>query len=363
MRSGETCFFSRPCTLCDNKDVPRLFNTLPTLLLAATLAALGCHAQNPPPSVLTSTTPGTQLSPDVARRVEVLLRQKAALPPGSTISVGPRTKGPFPGFDEISVAFTSVEGTTSHPIVFLISTDGKTLAQFSKFDISADPRNLVSAADRPARGGPASAPVLIVGFNDLECPYCARSHSTMFPAITDRYKDQVRIVYRDFPLDIHPWAMRAAIDTNCVGAQSTAGYWNVVDYIHAHAGEIGTAPAPPPTDPKASTPPAPKTLALANDQLDKLMREQGAFQKIDAAKLNACIAKQDTTAVEESKKIAQKLGVDSTPSVFINGAKIDGALPIEFLFKIIDQALIAEGKTPPPPYISPTPLVAPATSK
>jgi protein-disulfide isomerase len=322
--------------------VLRPFKSLPTLLLAATFAALGCHAQVPPAGSQT----GNQLPPDVARRVEVLLRQKASLPPGSTIAVGPRTKSSVAGYDEIAVSFTSDEGKTSHPITFLISTDGKTLAQFTKFDISADPRELVSAAGRPWRGGADSAPVLIVGFDDLECPYCARSHATMFPAITDRYKDQVRVVYRDFPLDQHPWAMHAAVDTNCLAAQSNGGYWNVVDYIHAHAGEIGTTPG---TD-KA---PESKTLPAATAQLDKLTREQGAFQKIDLAKLDACIAKQDGSAIEESKKLGSSLGVDSTPSIFINGAKIDGALPIEFLFKIIDQALIAEGKTPPPPYVAP----------
>ncbi|MEO7028331.1 MAG: thioredoxin domain-containing protein [Acidobacteriaceae bacterium] len=329
--------------------------TLPALLLAATFAVLGCHAQNPPAAPQT----GNQLSPEQARRIEVMLRQRASLPPGSIIQVGPRAHSELPGYDAIAVSFTSVEGKVSKPINFLLSTDGKTLAQFTKFDISADPRSLVSADGRPARGGPSTAPVLIVGFDDLECPYCASLHRNIFPAITDRYKDQVRIVYRDFPLDQHPWAMRAAVDTNCVGAQSPNGYWNVVDYIHAHAGEIGTPP-----EAKDGKAPAAKTLALADEQLDKLMRQQAAFQKIDLLKLDACIAKQDTTTIEESKKLATSLGVDSTPSLFINGAKIDGALPAEFLFRIIDQALIAEGKTPPPPYVAPaTPAPASPSSK
>jgi len=103
---------------------------------------------------------------------------------------------------------------------FLLSDDGKTLAQFNKFDISKDPKELVSASERPARGGPANSPVVIVGFDDLECPFCARMHAQLFPALLDRYKNQVRIVYRDFPLDQHPWAMRAAIDTKlCRRAQ------------------------------------------------------------------------------------------------------------------------------------------------
>jgi protein-disulfide isomerase len=329
--------------------VLRLVKTLPTLLLAATFAALGCHAQVP--------AAGTPLPLDIARRVEVLLRQKASLPPGSTIQVSPRTRSDFAGYDSIAVTFTSIEGQVSHPINFLISTDNKQVVQMTKFDISSNPRDLVSGEGRPARGGPPSAAVLIVGFDDMECPYCARLNADIFPAITDRYKDQVRIVYRDYPIEQHPWAMRAAVDINCLATESPAGYWNVVDYIHAHAGDIGTAPPAKNAKPGDTAPE--KTLEIANSQLDNLVREQAAFQKADASKLNACLNKQDTAGIEESKKIGLALGVDSTPTLFINGDKFDGALPIDFFFKMIDQALVAEGKTPPPPYVDPKAPPAP----
>ena len=238
-----------------------------------------------------------------------------------------------PGSMQISVTFTA-DGKTSKPVTFLLSTDGKTLAQFSKYDISKDPKPLVSGDGRPARGGPANAPVLIVGFDDLECPYCAKMHEQLFPALTQRYKDQVHIVYRDFPLDQHPWAMRAAIDTNCVGAQSPTGYWNLVDYIHAHAAEMGGDE---------------KSLAKANDTLDSLARDEGKRQKLNADALNACIAKQDDTAIKASMKLGESLGVDSTPALFINGEKMEGALPLEYVYRMIDNALIASGQTPPPP--------------
>ncbi len=337
-----------------------IFRRFSPLLLAASLTVLGwpmgCHAQAPAAVVI-----GSPLPPAIAHKVEVLLRQKAQLPPGATISIGPVTPSDVPGFDSIVVTFTNFEGQAARPATFLISADGKTVAQFNKFDISADPRALVSADGRPARGGPATAPVLIVGFDDLECPYCARLHESIFPAITRRYGDQVRIVYKDFPLDQHPWAMRAAVDVNCLAAQSPTGYWNLVDYIHAHASDIGTDPAAKdkPADPKADAPPD-KTLERADAQLDKLTREQGTLQHADAAKLDACIAKQDTTAIDASKEVATALNVDSTPSLFINGDKIDGALPIEFIFKVIDDALRSENVTPPPPYVAPAPPAPPA---
>ncbi len=300
--------------------------TFRALIFAITLAALGCHAQTP-------TEASEKLSPELTRRVEVLIRSRSSVPPDYDIQIGPRTKSEIPGFDAISVTFTS-DGKTSKPAIFLLSTDGKTLAQFNKFDISKDPKLLVSADGRPARGGPATAPVLIVGFDDLECPYCATMHKQLFPALTERYRDQIHIVYRDFPLDIHPWAMRAAIDTNCVGSQSALGYWNLVDYIHAHASELGGTE---------------KSLAKANETLDSLARDEGKRQNLNADALNACLVKQDDTAIKASMKLGESLGVDATPALFINGEKIEGALPLEFVYRMIDNALIASGQTPPPP--------------
>jgi protein-disulfide isomerase len=303
------------------------------------LAAAGCHAQTP--------AAGDKLSPELARRVEILIRDKANVSPEFEMSVGPRMKSEIPGFDKISVTFTS-DGKASKPAVFLLSEDGKTLAQFSKFDIGADPKNWIPLGERPARGGPANAPVVIVGFDDLECPYCAKMHAQVFPALEARYGKQVRIVYRDYPLtQIHPWAMRAAIDVNCAADQSTDAYWNLVDYIHAHAGEMGGDE---------------KSLAKANDALDKLTRDEGQKQKLKMDELNACIAKQDDGAVKSSMAMGEDLGLGETPVLFVNGEKLEGALPVEYLFRIIDRALVAAGQTPPPPIPVPVNAAAPVAA-
>jgi protein-disulfide isomerase len=298
------------------------------LTFALTLAALGCRAQTP-------VQDAGKLSPELARRVEVLIRSKSSVPADYDIQIGPRIKSEMPGFDKIVVIF-SADGKASKPIEFLLSTDGKTLAQFNKYDISKDPKDLVSATGRPGRGGPSSAPVVIVGFDDLECPYCAKMHAELFPAILERYKSQVHIVYRDFPLDQHPWAMRAAIDTNCVGAQSATGYWNMVDYIHAHAGELGGDE---------------KSLVKANAALDTLARDEGKRQNVNANFLQACLAKQDDAAIKASVKEGEALGVEATPALFINGEKVEGAQPLANVYRMIDTALLAAGQTPPPPAI------------
>ena len=99
--------------------------------------------------------------------------------------------------------------------------------------------------------------------------------------------------------------------------------------------------------------------------LDSLAREEGKRQKVNADTLNACLTKQDDTAIKASVKLGESLGVESTPVLFINGEKVEGALPMEYVYRMIDNALIASGQTPPsPPPAAPVqapPAATPAT--
>ena len=273
----------------------------------------------------------SRLSPELAWKIEALLRSKMELPKMATLQIGPRTASEIPGYDLISINY-SVSGKNSQPIPFLVSRDGSTLVQFNKFDISVDPRKVVTIQDRPMLGGDEKAPVSIVVFDDLECPFCARLHATLLPAVLDRYKDMVRVVYMDMPSAGHPWALRGAVDTACLAKQSPEGFWDAVETIHLRAGELG--------GPKRS-------LAAANESLDAIVKEEGEKKHVDSARMNECVAKQDATEVEASIRQADALHVDETPTLFVNGARIEGAVPKEFLFQMIDSALIAEGKTPP----------------
>ena len=154
-------------------------------------------------------------------------------------------------------------------------------------------------------------------------------HAQLFPALLDRYGASVHIVYRDYPLSQHPWAMRAAVDANCVGDQSTPGYWNLVDYIHSHASDFGGND---------------KSVQKANDELDKLALDETAKDKLDAAKVDACIKKQDVAAIKASMKMGDDLGVEATPVLFINGEKLEGAYPLVDVFRMVDGALVALGQ-------------------
>jgi protein-disulfide isomerase len=297
-----------------------LFRTRLVLLCSlAAIAIFGCRAQTPPPNA------------SVERRIEVLVRSQFNVPSDYDVSLGGKTKSDIPGYDNLPVSFSHKGKQTT--VTFLISKDGNTLARLEKFDISKDPQSLYSLDHRPMRGNP-DAKVTVVNYDDLECPYCARMHEELFPTTLDHYKSLVRYVYKDFPLvDIHPWAMHAAIDANCLADQNSDAYWQFVDYAHSHGHEIDGAR----NDPKQSF-----------TALDEQTRAIGKKANLNGARLDACIVKQDESAVRASMREGEKLGIDGTPQVFVDGERIAaGAQPTPAIWDSIDRALKADGITPP----------------
>lgn len=290
------------------------------LLLAATV---GCKAQ---------ATNDPLKDPALARRIEVLVRGQFNVPAEYSVSFGTRKSSNLPGYDSLPITFSHGARTTTTD--FLISTDNKSLARLETFDLTHIAAQNIPVDNRPVRGNPA-AKVTVINFDDLECPYCARMHQELFPATLDRYKDKVRFVYKDDPLtEIHPWAMHAAVDANCIADQNGKAYWGYVDYLHAHGGDV----TGPDRDPQ-------KSYAV----LDKIAREQGKIFELDASKLDACLQKQDEAPVRASMKEADSLGIEGTPYLFVDGEHINGALPPEQVWAVIDRALRAAGIEPPAP--------------
>jgi len=284
--------------------------------------AVGCKAQ--------SAAPG---APDATlnRRIEVMVRSQFSIPPEVSVALGHRTTSQISGYDTLPITLSN--GSTKKVIDFLISTDNQKLARLETFDLAKSPIFNIDIAGRPIRGNP-EAKVTVINFDDLECPYCARMHTSLFPMTMDRYKDKVRFIYKDDPLtELHPWAMHAAVDANCLADLSSPAYWNFVDYVHAHGQEVNGED---------------RNLTKSFATLDKIAREEGNVAKLDSAKLDACLAKQDESQVRASAKEAEALGIDGTPAVFVDGERINGAVPAEQVWMVIDRALRADGIEPPP---------------
>jgi len=296
------------------------------VFVALSLTA-GCRAQSPAPSAS---------DPVLNRRIEVSVRTEFSLPQTYNVSIGARRQSAFSGYDDLSVTISS--GGHSQVIEYLISTDNKKLARLNTFDLTKDPGSDIDVTNRPIRGNPA-AKVTIINFDDLECPYCARMHEALFPSTLDRYKDKVRFIYKDFPLEeIHPWALHASVDANCLAAQNSEIYWGYVDYLHSHGDEVSG----PDRDLK-------KSFAA----LDRIARQEATIAKLDTTTLDACMAKQDETEINNSLKEASVLGLDGAPALFVNGERINGAVPEEQVWIAIDRALRAAGEEPPPPPAQP----------
>ena len=284
--------------------------------------AVGCKAQTPPQGAT---------DPVMSRHIEIMVRTQFNVPQDVDVTMGARKPGQIAGFDTLPVTLS--HGAKQQTMDFLISTDGKTLARLEKFDLVNDPIFSIGVTGRPIRGNPA-AKVTVINFDDLECGYCARLHQELFPATLDHYKDKVRFVYKDFPLnEIHPWATRAAVDANCLADQSSDVYWTYVDYLHSHGGEVNGEN---------------RDTNRSFATLDRIARQEATLAKLDASKLDACLAKQDDSAVRASTKEGLALGVEATPQVFVNGERFDGALPQEQVWKVIDRALRAAGVEVPP---------------
>jgi protein-disulfide isomerase len=292
-------------------------------VIAVVLLCLGCSAQ----------TPATVAEANSRIEKQVRIQYEDRMPPDVQISVGERKPSELAGYDTVSVTFA--QGDRKQSIDYLVSKDGETLAKFTKWDISKDPyMALMSKMDltgRPFKGN-KDAKVVIVNYDDFQCPYCSRMHSTMSDIIKT-YGDRVKLVYKDFPLvEIHPWAMRAALDANCLAEQSNDAYWSFADYVHSHGADI--------SGPQRDT-------KQAETNVDQAAREQGRKFNLPAWKLDACMAKPNEKAVRASMDEAMDLGVQSTPTIFVNGQRISGALPAADIEIVINRALREAGLQPP----------------
>jgi protein-disulfide isomerase len=291
------------------------------LFLVLILICLGCVAQSAPP--------------DLARKIERQVRAFYNIPAEVHVVVGAMTPSTdWPAYDTVSVTIDGGESKKAE-YKFLVSKDRNTMLRMLKFDLTKDPfadvMSKIDTAGRPSRGA-KSAKVVLVNFDDFECPFCSRMHQTLFPELLKEYGDRVTFVYKDYPLvEIHPWATHAAVNANCLAAQNVDAYWDFADYIHANQREVGSE----------------KTPAARFDAIDKVTMLQGQKHNLDTVKLQSCLKAQDESAVKASMKEADTVGVTATPTMFINGEKIDGAVPASEIRAALDRALRDAGQSVP----------------
>ncbi|TAK04082.1 DsbA family protein [Patescibacteria group bacterium] len=164
-------------------------------------------------------------------------------------------------------------------------------------------------ASAPALGAP-DAKVTIVEFADFACPFSRASSFTM-RSLAAKYGDRIRYAYRDFPLgELHPDALGASIAASCAGTQGK--FWEYHDKLYLSQSDLGAA------------------------RLKALAREAN----LDLVAFDACVADPSVrTAVLEDYQAGLEAGVEGTPTFFINGTMIPGAIPEDILDGLIERAL------------------------
>jgi protein-disulfide isomerase len=296
-----------------------LVTLLQRSFLVLLLICLGCSAQS--------------TAPDTARAIERQVRSYYKLPPDVQVTIGPIHPSEFNNYDAVKLTFT--KGTRKDEYDFLLSKDNKTLVKLTKLDLTKDQNaeniKKMDITNRPTRGN-KQAKVVVVNYDDFQCPFCSRMHQTLFPQIYKEYGDKVLFIYKDYPLaEIHPWAIRAAVNANCLAAQNNDAYWDYADYLHANQQTVSGQ----------------QGHDAQNAFLDRAAVLQGAQHNVDPVKLAACIKGQDDSAVKASIKEGDIVGVNATPTLFVNGEEMDGALPSAEVRAVLDRALLQAGVQPP----------------
>jgi protein-disulfide isomerase len=203
------------------------------------------------------------------------------------------------GLAEVDVQISGPEGQGEQR--FFVTEDGKhavvgDVIPFGKHPFEAARLELKKKANGPARG-PADAPVTIVEFSDLQCPHCKEANPTIERLLNEN--PNVHFVLQNFPLPNHNWALKAASYADCVGRASNEAFWKFVDSVFAAQEQI--------------------TADNADEKLTGIADSSGA----KGTDIATCAAKPETQArVEASVNLGKALGVNSTPTLFVNGRPV-----------------------------------------
>lgn len=201
----------------------------------------------------------------------------------------------------------------------LVSEDGRYVFMGPIQDASIDPEKEVlskmNLQGAPA-AGPADAPIVLVEYSDLECPFCEKAHAVLSTEVLPSYEGKVRWVFKNYPLtSIHPWAYDAAIAAACVGMAQPSAYMKFITSMFREQKNI-----------------SPQNL---REKALTVAKESG----VDAARWTACYDKKESKPrVEADIREADRLGVTGTPTLFVNGRRLRSYQAPE-VRRIIDEKL------------------------
>ncbi len=176
------------------------------------------------------------------------------------------------------------------------------------------PRLTLPSDNRPA-WGPAGAAVTIIAFADFECPVCGAFARTIERQLRVRYPEDVRFVFRHFPLRaLHAHAQDAALAAECAYRDGEDSFWSYAALLFTHQADFSR----------------PALIALARPA--GLRMNDGEFARCLTEGLGAA-------AVEADLQAGLAAGVRGTPTLFINGVRVEGLQPLKVYTDLIDREL------------------------
>jgi protein-disulfide isomerase len=257
-------------------------------------------------------------------KLEAYVRHLLLWGPQITVTVADAVPAPLPGFQEFKV--TGSFQQVSLDEIFYVSADGHKIVRGSVYDIGQSPftseLSKLKTDLQPSMGTPG-APVVLVLFSDFQCAYCREEAKQIRQNLLKTYPTQVRLYFKDFPLDqIHPWARNASVAGRCVFRQNPAAFWDFHDWIFEKQSEI------------------------TGENLKTKITEWAQSKGLDNIQFARCYDTRATEA-EVNKNITEgkALRISSTPTMFVNGRPLPGSLPWAQLKSIIDWELDYSKKT------------------
>lgn len=262
-------------------------------------------------------------SPTKQAQISLYLAKKYHLKP----NVLPVLQESFQANDSCywKLTFRSDPSPQLHVSIYL-SPDGNYLLT-NLLDLSVDPTieerarlikiNDRLSADRPSLGGGKGAPITLVEFSDFECPFCRRMTDVLEKGLTDAEKNKVRIVFRSFPLPMHPWARQAAEMASCAAAQNDKGFWMLHDYLFENQSSISS-----------------NTLRQMVDSF------VAGNENLSQTSFNDCLNRDLSSGiVDADTNLGKQYGIRATPTFFINGVKHEGAVTVDQLREMLGKVL------------------------
>ena len=261
--------------------------------------------------------------------LEAYLRYAELWIPQVTVKIDdPKPSTALDGFYDVSVHLL-FNGATKDEFYY-VSKDGKRIVKGQTYDIARSPfqnnLDLLKTDQQPNFGAGASAVVNLVVFSDFQCPFCQKEEQELRKNIPAAFGDKVRVSFVDFPLtQIHPWAMKGSIAGRCTYRNSAAAFWDYHDWIYESQKDI--------------------TLENFDAKLQEYAKQKG----LDTLQLGRCMDDKTSAAeVETAMDLGHKLAVSATPTLFINGRKLDGGVEwntLQQLLQIEIDHKTAEAKT------------------